>query len=208
VSEREEVVRRWRLGEERLYPVVTVRPDLYETCIGLVRSLADHLDRVPDLDALVTSYRTAERDDDFTDAGVDLGELPPEIDLDLVRDAAYQVRARELEARGAAERTQRAIDRARARGEATVVIWSQGESELWPPHRRVEMSVATGRALSLTTELDPERMTPRFVLEALQLDPETGEATDDPPLAPRAEYADADARSEAAGRLRAALLTP
>ena len=37
----------------------------------------------------------------------------------------------------------------------------------------------------LTTELDPERMRPRFALEALQLDPETGEARDEPPLAPR-----------------------
>ena len=104
-----------------------------------------------------------------------------------MRDAAYQVRSRELDARAAVERTQRAIDRARARGEATVVIWSEGERELWPPYRRVEMSVATGRALSLTTELDPERMRPRFALEALQLDPETGEALDEPPLAPRAD---------------------
>ena len=43
VSEREEVERRWRLGEERLYPVATVRPDLYEAVIGIVRSLVDHL---------------------------------------------------------------------------------------------------------------------------------------------------------------------
>jgi hypothetical protein len=208
VSEREEVTRRWRLGEERLYPVVTVRPDLYEACIGLVRSLADHLERVPDLGALVTTYRTAGRDADLEEAGIDTEALPPEIDLDLVRDAAYQVRARELTARAATERTQRLIDRARSRGEATVVIWSEGERELWPPYRRVEMSVATGRALSLTTEFDPERMTPRFALEALQLDPATGEALDEPPLAPRATYEDPESWRRAAGELRSALLSP
>ena len=34
MSERDDVLRRWRLGEERLYPVATVRPDLYQAVIG------------------------------------------------------------------------------------------------------------------------------------------------------------------------------
>jgi hypothetical protein len=203
-----EVIRRWRQGEERLYPVVTVRPDLYQTCIGLVRRIADHLERVPDLDALTTTYRATTRDEDLAEANVDLAEVPPEVDLDLVRDAAYQVRARELEARAAVERAQRAIDRARTAGEATVTIWSEGERELWPPYRRVEMSLATGRAVSATTDLDPERMLPRFAVEALELDPGTGEALDQPPLHPREEFTDPDAWRAAIGRLRQAILTP
>ena len=76
MSEREEVERRWRLGEERLYPVATVRPDLYEVVIGLVRSLADHLQSVPDLDALVVTYRTAVRDAELADAGVAVADVP------------------------------------------------------------------------------------------------------------------------------------
>ena len=95
MSEREEVERRWRLGEERLYPVATVRPDLYEVVIGLVRSLADHLQSVPDLDALVDlPHRRARRRAGGRRSGG--GRRPPEVDLDLVRDAAYQLRAREL----------------------------------------------------------------------------------------------------------------
>ncbi len=90
-DEREEVVRRWRRGEERLYPVVTVRPDLYEACIGLVRSLADHLQSVPDLDALVTTFGTAGAAEDFRRAGVDTAALPHEIDLDLVRSVAARL---------------------------------------------------------------------------------------------------------------------
>ena len=207
MSEREEAERRWRLGEERLYPVATVRPDLYEAVIGLVRSLVDHLQVVPDVDALVVTYRTAVRDAELADAGVAVAEIPPEIDRDLVRDAAYQVRSRELGQRAAVERTETAIRRARAAGEPTVTIWSEGERELWPPYRRVEMSLASGRAVAVSTMMDPETMTPRFALEGLELDPATGEAAASDPIAPRREFADPDEWRAAAAELRRALLT-
>jgi len=207
VSEREEVERRWRLGEERLYPVATVRPDLYEAVIGIVRSLVDHLQSVPDIDALVVTYRTAVRDAELADAGVAVAEIPPEVDRDLVRDAAYQVRSRELRQRAAAERTETAIRRARAAGEPTVTIWSEGEQEMWPPYRRVEMSLASGRAVAVSTTMDPETMTPRFALEGLELDPETGEAAGADPIAPRREFTDPEEWRTAARELRRALLT-
>ena len=128
------------------------------------------------------------------------GDIPPEVDLDLVRDAAYQVRSRELRQRAAIERTEAAIRRARAAGEPTVTIWSEGEREMWPPYRRVEMSLASGRAVSVSTGVDPETMTPRFALEAFELDPATGEAADAEPLAPRREFTDPDEwRAAAAG---------
>ena len=207
MSEREEVERRWRLGEERLYPVATVRPDLYEAVIGIVRSLVDHLASVPDLDALVVTYRTSVRDTELADAGLTAADIPPEVDRDLVRDAAYQVRARELRQRSAAERAETAIRRARAAGEPTVTIWSEGERELWPPYRRVEMALASGRAVSVSTTMDPETMTPRFELEGLELDPETGAAAAAEPIAPRREFTDPDEWRAAASELRRALLT-
>lgn len=207
MSEREEAERRWRQGEERLYPVATVRPDLYEAVIGIVRSLADHLRSVPDIDALVVTYRTSVRDAELADAGVAEADIAPEVDRDLVRDAAYQVRWRELVQRGAVERAEAAIRRARAAGEATVEIWGEGEQELWPPYRRVEMSLASGRAVAVTTSMDPETMTPRFALEAIALDPETGEAAGADPLAPRREFTDPDEWRAAADELRRRLLT-
>lgn len=207
MSDRDDVLRRWRLGEERLYPVATVRPDLYESAIGVVRSLADHLGRVPDLDALLVTFRTADRDAELEEAGVARADLPPEIDLDLVRDAAYQVRARELSMRAATERTDTAIRRARAAGEATAVIWSEGERELWPPYRRVEMSLATGRAVALSTEMDPDTMMPRHAVEAIQLDPETGESASDEAIAPRRVFTDPDEWRAAADELRRTILT-
>jgi hypothetical protein len=207
VGERDEVERRWRLGEERLYPVATVRPDLYEAVIGIVRSLVDHLQSVPDVDALVVTYRTAVRDAELADAGVAAADIPPEVDRDLVRDAAYQVRARELHQRAATEQAVVAIRRARAAGEPTVTIWSEGDHDLWPPYRRVEMSLASGRAVAVSTTMDAETMTPRFALEALELDPETGAAADADPLAPRREFTDPDEWRAAAAELRRSLLT-
>jgi hypothetical protein len=56
--------------------------------------------------------------------------------------------------------------------------------------------------------MDPERMLPRFAVEAVQLDPETGEARDEPPLAPREEFTDPEAWHAAIARLRQSLLTP
>jgi hypothetical protein len=206
VGERDDVLRRWRLGEERLYPVATVRPDLYQAVIGVVRALVDHLSTVPDLDALIVTFRTAGRDEELDAAGVSRLDLSPEIDLDLVRDAAYQARARQLEVRAATERTATAIRRAKTAGEPTAVIWSEGDKELWPPYRRVEMSVSTGNAVAVTTVMDPDTMMPRYALEALALDPENGEALDEEPLSPRREFTDPDEWRAAAEALRAALL--
>jgi hypothetical protein len=207
MSERDDALRRWRLGEERLYPVATVRPDLYEAVVGVVRALADHLGTVPDMDALVITFRTAGRDEELVAAGVRTADLSPEIDLDLVRDAAYQVRARELTQRASTERTGAAIRRARAAGQATAVIWAEGDRELWPPYRRVEMSVTTGRAIAVSTAMDPDTMMPRYAVEGIALDPATGEATDDEPLAPRREFTDPDQWRAAADELRRSLLT-
>jgi hypothetical protein len=206
MGERDDVLRRWRLGEERLYPVATVRPDLYQAVIGVVRALVDHLSTVPDLDALVVTFRTAGRDEELDAAGVSRLDLSPEIDLDLVRDAAYQARARQLAVRAAGERTATAIRRAKAAGAPTAVIWSEGDKELWPPYRRVEMSVASGNAVAVSTLMDPDTMMPRFALEAMVLDAETGEALDEEPLSPRREFTDPDEWRAAAEALRAALL--
>ena len=207
MSERDDVLRRWRLGEERLYPVATVRPDLYEAVALVVRSLTDHLGSVPDIEALVVTFRTAERDAELAAAGVPREGISPEIDLDLVRDAAYQMRSRELTMRASAERTETAIRRARAAGQPTAVIWSEGERELWPPYRRVGMSLSSGLAVAISTLMDPDTMMPRYALEGIALDPETGEATTEEPLAPRMEFTDPDEWRAAARVLRDSLLT-
>ena len=206
MSEREDAIRRWREAENKLYPVVTVRPELYQAAIGVVRSLADHLDGVPDLDALVTSYLASTPAADLDAAGIDASELHPELDADMVRDAAYQIRSRELTQRASVESAQLAIDRARKAGDATAVLYRHGAEETQPPYRHVEMSLATGFAVSRSTEYNPDTLTPLYVLEGFQLDPDTGAGGDS--VAPRTEFTDPDAWRTAAADLAKALLTP
>ncbi len=206
MSERDDVIVRWRESEGRLYPVVTVRPELYEIAIGVVRSLADHLEGVPDLDALVTSYLASSPVADLEAAGIERGSLPPELDADMVRDAAYQLRARELGQRAAQEGAELAIERARKAGDPSAVLWQSGEDELVPPYRRVEMSLATGFAVSVSTEYNPDTMRPLYVLEGFQLDPDSGSGAE--PLSPRQEFDDARTWTAAAAELRQKILIP
>lgn len=207
MSERDAVVREWMQGEERLYPVVTTRPDLYEACTGLVRSLADHLGNVPDLDALVATYRSTDFDSDVAAAGLDPASLSPEIEQSLVRQSAYAVRSREIAQEEGAALTAHRLQRAERAGDPTALLWSEGENPLWPPYRRVEMELASGRAVVTTTELSPETMMPMFTLSAVQLDPATGDPTDEDPLAPERVFDDPETWHAAADELRGALFT-
>lgn len=207
MSERDAAVREWMQGEERLYPVVTTRPDLYEACTGLVRSLADHLANVPDLDALVATYRSTDVDADLVAAGLDELDLSPEINRDFVRQSAYAVRSREIAVEEGAARTAHHLRRAARAGEGTVVLWSVGENPLRPPYRRVEMELASGRAIVTTSEISAETMTPMFTLAAVQLDPATGDPTDEDPLAPERLFDHPDTWNAAAAELRGALFT-
>ena len=206
MSERDDAIVRWRESEGRLYPVVTVRPELYQAAIGVVRSLADHLDGVPDLDALVTSYLASNPAADLEAAGIERESLPPELEEDMLRDAAYQIRSRELVQRASQEGAELAIERARRANAPTAVLWANGGNERMPPYRRVEMSLATGFAVSVSTEYNPDTMQPLYVLEGFQLDPDTGAGAE--PLAPRREFDDPDAWTSAATVLRQALLNP
>jgi hypothetical protein len=202
MSERDETLNRWRQGEERLYPIVMVRPDLYEKSAVLVRSLADSLEGVPDMDALVASYRVGDAPGDFARAEIDPDDVPSEIDRDLVRDAAYNHRARALAMRAPVEEAERLIARAHAAGDPTAILWSQGENEREPGYRRVEMSISTGHAVITLTELDPNTFQPVFVVEGHRLDPATGESAGDQPFAPRREFTDPDEWRTAVSALR------
>lgn len=207
MSDGEAVKREWRAAEERLYPVASVRPDLYEVCINLVRSLAEYLERVPDVDALVTTYRNSTAEHDFTEAGVDLDSIPPEVELDMVRAAGYQMYERKVSQREAVERTRDEIRRAESRGEQIATIWAEGQNEMWPPYRRVRMSLKTGYAVAMSTQLNPSTLTPVFALDAVALDPETGDATDEPALTETREFTDPSEWHAAAEELGRRLLT-
>ena len=58
-----------------------------------------------------------------------------------------------------------------------------------------------------STLMDPDTMMPRYAVDAIALDAETGEAIADDPLAPRQEFTDPDQWRAAADALRQTLLT-
>ena len=198
--------REWSEAEEKLYPVITVRPDLYELCARMVRQLADHLSRVPDVDALAATFRSSSFEQDAAAASISTAEVPPDLNRELVRGAAYALSAREIVNRGTTSSALRAIEQARKAGDPTATIWSEGDNELWPPYRRVEMSVTTGKAIVASTELDPETMVSKFFLTAVQLDPDTGESTGDEPLKPETSYTRPEEWHAAAAELRTSIL--
>jgi hypothetical protein len=93
-----EVLWRWFQAEERLYPVVMVMPERYETVVSLVGRVAEQLRATsPDLPALAAA------DAEALEMTQRLASFDPatagEIDLTLVAGAACSIVYRELAAR-------------------------------------------------------------------------------------------------------------
>jgi hypothetical protein len=204
VSEsRDEIVRRWRIAEERLYPVVMVRPDLYERYISVVRAVADELRAYGTLDELVAAYEQGAeviarvvRAQIISTEGMDLG---------LVAGAAFSLRHREVAEEMNREEALRRINEARAAGDEWAVVYETGAggARLVPPYRRLEMRVADGTALHVFVEIDPDTGGPLFGVEPVQLDPQTGDwVTDAEPLAPRRTFRDPEPWTIAIDELR------
>ena len=165
----------WKSAEERLYPVVMVRPDLYERSIRMVRATADELAGCLDVEALVNAWGGAAEivHRAATAAGFDLEGL----DAGLIAGAAFSMRYRELAAVASrAERLQR-IRAAAEAGEPWVRVEEIGSKETagMVPWTWVEMHVPTGAGLRQTLEADPMTGAPRYSLEVVPLDPGTGD---------------------------------
>ena len=170
-----DVLMRWRAAEEQLYPVVMVRPDLYERSIEIVRSVADELRAFSTPTALLDGFgRAAE-----IAAGVVRREsLATEgVDLALATTAAFSLRYRELVGEVARGRAIERIRAARERGDAWVVLHESGTLEQAPavPYRRLEMHLGDGAGLHLFVQQDPETAAPVYGVESVQLDPQTGD---------------------------------
>jgi len=165
----------WKAAEVRLYPVVMVRPDLYERSVRMVRAVADELAGCLDLAALATAWDSAAElvHRAATEAGFDLDGL----DAGLLAGAGFSMRYRELA--GAAARAER-LGRIRAAaeaGEAWVRVEEIGSRDTagMVPWTWVEMHVPSGAGLRQTLEADPMTGSPRYSVEVVPLDPVTGD---------------------------------
>jgi hypothetical protein len=165
----------WKAAEERLYPVVMVRPDLYERSVRMVRAVADELTGYLDFAALANAWGGAAEivHRAAAEGGFDLDGL----DAGLIAGAAFSMRYRELA--GAVARAERLsrIQAAAESGEAWVRVEEIGSRETagMVPWTWVEMHVGSGAGIRQTLEADPLTGAPRYSLEVVPLDPATGD---------------------------------
>lgn len=180
-------VAHWRAAENRLYPIVMVRPDLYERSVRIVRAVADDLRSAQDTESLLEAYGRAA---DLVAAVVQRLELPAEeIDMGLVTGAAFSLRYRELLEELGRSAAIRRIQEGRERGAQWVTVYETGQG--MPPYRRLEMQLASGVGIHAFIEMDPETGGPLFGLETIQLDPQTGDwVHDTEPLSARETFAE------------------
>jgi hypothetical protein len=211
----EAMVRRWTEAEARLYPVVLVRPELYERYVRLVRAVADELAATASpesagpagslkagssLDALGARFTGAE--DLVRETAGRLGVTVQDMDLGLVAGAAFAHRWREvLQEQHRSEALER-IAEARERGDAWVVVHETGRLGA-PPYRRLEMRLSDGCGVHAFVELDPETGGPLWGMESIQLDARTGDWVPEAGhLVARRTFPDAASWTEAVGQAR------
>ena len=170
VLDREAAIAAWRRAESRVYPSVMLNADLYQQYIGLVRAIAALLEDVHTEDDLVAAWnerRELVREAVSRSAPSMLGLM----DHEAVRDAAFCHRHREITREQGKAIARERLERARVEGAEWVVLFE----DVTPlGSQRLEMHVASGRALHASSELPLDASRPKFMLEVVQLDPTTG----------------------------------
>jgi hypothetical protein len=169
------VLGEWQSAEERLYPVVMVRPDLYQRSVELVRAVADELRSCIDVPGLVAAWADAA---DIVYRASSVALLPlADLDHGLLAGAAFMLRYRELAWPAARQDRTNRVRQAAERGDAWVQVDETGSKEMagMMPWTWVEMHVPTGAGLRQTIEADPDTGAPRYRLEVVRLDRQTGD---------------------------------
>jgi hypothetical protein len=198
VLDRDAAVEAWRRAEGRVYPSVMINADLYQQYIGVVRAVAEELQDVRTEDDLVTAWY--ERRDVVRE--VVSRSAPPMLalmDQGAIRDAAFCHRHREITREQGKAIAAARLEEARRTGAEWVVLFE----DVTPlGSQRLEMHVASGRALHVASELPLDASRPKFTLEVVHLDPRDGAwLLDKPPAMPEQTY---DTREEWEARIEQA----
>jgi hypothetical protein len=185
VLDRGAAIDAWRRAEARIYPSVMVNATLYEEYIGVVRAVAEELADVRSEDDLVAAWH--ERGDVVRE--VVSRSAPPMLalmDLKSVYDAAFCHRHREITREHGKALAAERLERARREGAEWVVLFE----DVTPlGSHRLEMHVASGRALHAAAELPLDAGRPKFTLTVVHLEPADGTwLLDKPPALPEQTY--------------------
>jgi hypothetical protein len=199
----------WQRAETLAYSTVTERPDLYQEVVRLVRRTADHLRLLgPGTSALLSAH---DRGPELVAAVAEDSGIPAwDLDLGVVAGAALALRYREVRAEQAARRRLRRIEEGSAAGQAWVVLEEAGAREGDPflPYERLEVEVATGRAILVTAEPDDDYRGCAHRVRRVRLDLGTGAVGADAEDPDAVAFADAEAREHAVDRLRGDAVGP
>jgi hypothetical protein len=198
VLDREAAIAAWRRAEARVYPSVMINADLYQQYIGVVRAVAEELRDVRTEDDLLVAWE--ERRDIVRE--VVSRSAPPMLalmDQESIRDAAFCHRHREITREQGKVLAAQRLERARVEGAEWVVLFE----DVTPfGSQRLEMHVASGRALHAASELPLDASRPKFTLEVVHLDPRDGAwLLDKPPAMPEQAF---DTREEWEARIEQA----
>jgi hypothetical protein len=199
----------WQRAETLAYSTVTERPDLYQEVVRLVRRTADHLRLLgPGTSTLLSAH---DRGPELVAAVAEDSGIPAwDLDLGVVAGAALALRYREVRAEQAARRRLRRIEEGSAAGQAWVVLEEAGAREGDPflPYERLEVEVATGRAILVTAEPDDDYRGCAHHVRRVRLDLGTGAVGADAEDPDAVAFADAEAREHAVDRLRGDAVGP
>jgi hypothetical protein len=198
VQDREAATAAWRRAEARIYPSVMLNADLYQQYIGLVREIAGLLEDVRTEDELVAAW--GERQELVREAASrSAPSMLGLMDHEAVRDAAFCHRHREITREQGKALARERLERARVEQREWVLLFE----DVTPlGSHRLEMHVASGRALHASSELPLDATRPTFRLEVVQLDPADGTwLLDTPPLMPAQTF---DTREEWEARIEQA----
>lgn len=173
-----DVIAAWRRADERLYPLVMVDPDRYTRVVSVVRATADRLDGHTTNDLI----RERRRGRELVASSCAAVGVPFEAlgDAEIVADAAFGLRHREVLAQQRRREVADRIAAARAAGEARVVLTESGRADQpgVTPYERIEMRLDDGRGLRSTVDVDPDSFQPVHAVEHLRLDPSSGAIID------------------------------
>jgi hypothetical protein len=195
----------WQQAEAQLYPAVTERPDLYQRIVLLVRRTVDRLrEQGPATSALLAA---ADRGGELVaDVVAQSGISAAELDLDLVARAALAMRYREVRGEQSLLRRLRLIADARHTGRSWVTLEEAGypEGDPFVPYHRLEVEVATGRALLVAANADDDFRDVHHTVQLVQVDLDTGIVQEPRAAEPSSTFPDATARDAHANAVKAA----
>jgi hypothetical protein len=195
VLDRDAAVDAWRRAEGRIYPSVMINAELYQQYIGVVRAVAEELQDVRTEDDLVAAWY--ERRELVRE--VVSRSAPPMLalmDQGAIRDAAFCHRHREITREQGKAIAAARLEEARRTGAEWVVLFE----DVTPlGSQRLEMHVASGRALHAASDLPLDASRPKFTLAVVHLDPRDGAwLLDSAPAMPEQTY---DTREEWEARI-------